>query len=144
MNCLNREEILAYVDDELKGETFIRTETHIKDCAKCSIIFEQVHENRLFIQQIFNDHQSSYNHINIPSFQKPPKRKLLTKVWPYLAAASIAILFFILPLGKKDQSIPVDTYTNYINADYNQLWHDMDQMVLQEIQNELMNFVSPD
>ncbi len=101
MNCLNREEIQFYIDQELSAKENDCIEKHIESCTVCK---EQVCMHKLAIQECFahiSDSDYPVNTIEIPNFSISENKQVRTKFKHFRQIAASIIIIISIAGGYK-------------------------------------------
>lgn len=134
MNCLNKETIQAYVDNQIPKEYRAEINSHLQSCNSCNQKVVSYKKDIETIKSLFN----SPLKLDIPAFNQTNQKyrsKKIIRIIPYAAAACIAgLLIFhisrnrVLPLS--DSELILNEYYN--DCDFNQLWHKKSHNIILE------------
>lgn len=147
MNCLQDNNIQAYIDRELSSNEMEAMDKHLEECSFCK---EKVEKRKLLVTQLIGDWNLPEVEFSIPEF-RPKKQVVLKSTFKrkslYWVGAAAMLIFFLFVYSPEQESIhPEQTETLFLEMDFeidaNKPWAEQEMTIVfseQLIENEYLN-----
>ena len=134
MKCLNKVDLLMFIDNELQSDMNIEIEAHLKSCKDCEALYFQLLQDKKMIHDFINKTENQSD-ILVPSFRFIPENKKLVRkrlsIFIKVAASVLILAMLFNPIltnrevsDKAMESIAKATMEINRYQDPNKQWHE--------------------